>query len=75
MSGHGGAPNADSRDAPETDTPADGGMASPNDGPAECATSAMLRAPSAELGPVRLEWDGGGLDVARIRLRETTFAP
>jgi hypothetical protein len=35
----------------------------------------MLRAPSAELGPVRLEWDGGGLDVARIRLRETTFAP
>ncbi len=75
MSGHGGLPIPDSRDALETDTPADGRMASPDDGSAERATSAMLRAPSAELGPVRLEWDGGGLDVARIRLREATFAP
>ncbi len=53
---------------------ADRTNAAPEGPPFGDAASAPWRVPSAEFGPARMEWPGGSVEVARIRLRDAALA-
>lgn len=40
----------------------------------QASTPMPWRIPSAEFGPARMEWPGGSVDIARIRLRDAALA-